>query len=433
MQIALDKNHKKVHIDDAIRSEKYYCQGCGEEVCMKTGDIKIHHFSHMSNTNCDSWHYDMTEWHKAWQNQFPIENQEVVFELEGKKHRADVFINDTVIEFQHSPLSCEEFNDRNEFYNRLGYRVIWIFDATEEYATKEIEKHNNSGYMWKKYFKVFRNLKQVDKKVDIYLQEYENIWKEQPNYAKSIINIYDTNKYAHLHHVDWTNGKGLEYFRSNCENMLFDFEIINNYIPISFMNNSNLNIEDLKLLKKEFNTNDLSDFLNSEEVLSYGREYKYVWCPAAKKYVYSGEACHACQHLSQNYDRCKYRFEKLLSKQFDKILDIKYSNEGKVEYVIVIKDNNRYKINYDSIPTESFTLLEVFKIFPQASLIGVKNVNTGWCVLLDSHDYERMLKYGECYGRMRSPFRYSGKYEKSKNQIFNWNKNEWNVVWVNRR
>ena len=69
----------------------------------------------------------MSEWHYQWQNQFPLINQENVFTLNGRTHRADVFINKTVIEFQHSPISKNEFEDRNRFYNGLGFYVIWIF------------------------------------------------------------------------------------------------------------------------------------------------------------------------------------------------------------------------------------------------------------------------------------------------------------------
>ena len=56
---------------------------------------------------------------------------ELFFQKNGEKHRADVFINDTVLEFQHSELSYDEFYERNEFYNSLGYDVEWIFDVQE--------------------------------------------------------------------------------------------------------------------------------------------------------------------------------------------------------------------------------------------------------------------------------------------------------------
>ena len=88
MIIAHNKNNERVHIDDAIRGKEYFCPTCGEELCLKKGNIKAHHFSHINTSNCDEWHYDMSEWDSLWQNQFPVENQEIVFEVNGKKHRA---------------------------------------------------------------------------------------------------------------------------------------------------------------------------------------------------------------------------------------------------------------------------------------------------------------------------------------------------------
>ena len=61
-------------------------------------------------------------------------------EKNGIKHRADVFIKEKnlVIEFQHSQISNEDFNARNEFYNRCGYNIIWVFDGD-----KKIKKPDN--------------------------------------------------------------------------------------------------------------------------------------------------------------------------------------------------------------------------------------------------------------------------------------------------
>ena len=53
-------------------------------------------------------------------------DMKIVKVKDGQKHRADVLIEDkkVVYEFQHSSLSAEEFEDRNSFYNSLGYKVI---------------------------------------------------------------------------------------------------------------------------------------------------------------------------------------------------------------------------------------------------------------------------------------------------------------------
>lgn len=132
MNVAKNKNNKRVYIDDVLNNDyknmKFYCQICGEELIVRNGSIKTPHFAHKSLQDCDTFSSDMSEWHKSWQEKFPEENREVVIEYNDEKHRADVCINGYVIEFQHSPISREEFNKRNNFYTNAGYKLVWIFD-----------------------------------------------------------------------------------------------------------------------------------------------------------------------------------------------------------------------------------------------------------------------------------------------------------------
>ena len=127
---AVDKNGCLVYIDKAIPGDYYYCQICGQPMLQRRGDVRIHHFSHYSPHGhsdivpcSDNWGYDKTEWHMEWQKRFPVDNMERVLELNGKKHIADVLVENVVVEFQHSPISLDEFNERNEFYTNLGHKV----------------------------------------------------------------------------------------------------------------------------------------------------------------------------------------------------------------------------------------------------------------------------------------------------------------------
>ena len=176
MFVALDKYGKRVHVDNACSGEEYFCPcpSCREKLIVRKGQVNIPHFAHKQNTKCtDSWHEDMSEWHKYWQSIFPIETQEVYKEKDGISHRADVLIENTktVLEFQHSPLSVEEFEDRNHFYNDLGYKVIWIFDVSDKYGEGLIKNYNRDLFNWaypKKTFSRF-NAKEQKNKVELYL------------------------------------------------------------------------------------------------------------------------------------------------------------------------------------------------------------------------------------------------------------------------
>lgn len=149
----------RVHISYAKPGDKYHCPLCNQELIQRRGEINIHHFAHRKNSSnsCDEWYYDpMTEWHSNWQNMFPVDTREVVVEYGGKKHRADVLINGTVVEFQHSRLSSDEFNARNRFYTAAGYRVVWLFDMIDDYKGRiRQEWYNENKYNWKYHWHTF--------------------------------------------------------------------------------------------------------------------------------------------------------------------------------------------------------------------------------------------------------------------------------------
>ncbi len=134
MFIALDENKNRISVKDAVKGHQYFCPLCGESVNIKAADsLAVRtHFAHKRGSDCDSFSHDMSEWHFQWQEKFPLENREVVIEKDGIKHRADVCINNTVIEFQHSPIKAEEIKARNDFYLSKGFDMVWVFDTDEK-------------------------------------------------------------------------------------------------------------------------------------------------------------------------------------------------------------------------------------------------------------------------------------------------------------
>lgn len=158
MIIANDKNLNRVAVENAVRETTYYCPYCNEPLINKAFNSKCvkPYFSHKQGTKCtDDWHYDMSEWHRAWQELFPIECREVPIEHNGIKHRADVCVGKVIFEFQHSPISNEEIQARNQFYTSAGYELIWIFDANDNIKNvngKSIDpcQCNNTDLQWNK-------------------------------------------------------------------------------------------------------------------------------------------------------------------------------------------------------------------------------------------------------------------------------------------
>lgn len=104
------------------------CPACERPVIAKCGSLRVWHWAHKGRLLCDPWWEGETEWHRAWNSQFPADWQEVLhFGTDGEKHIADVKTKDGwVLEFQHSPLSAEERRARTSFYPRLN----WVVDGT---------------------------------------------------------------------------------------------------------------------------------------------------------------------------------------------------------------------------------------------------------------------------------------------------------------
>ena len=159
MFIALNCNGERISIENAVRGEKYFCPLCGAPFIIRATEslaVKTH-FAHKRGTPCiDNWKHDMSEWHYNWQSHFPLECREVIIEKDGIKHIADICINGTtVIEFQHSPISCDEIMERNNFYISCGYNVVWVFDATDKIKNSIEEtidplKCRESDLCWKR-------------------------------------------------------------------------------------------------------------------------------------------------------------------------------------------------------------------------------------------------------------------------------------------
>ena len=125
------------------------CPMCGAEVISKCGTVRNPHWAHKSISDCDSWSEGKTDWHIKWQDNFPVEWQEVTIRKEECIHRADVCISDdkgnpvTVIEFQHSYLEQEDLSAREAFYPGL----IWVVDVSEKKRDqKRFEDHKYCMY-----------------------------------------------------------------------------------------------------------------------------------------------------------------------------------------------------------------------------------------------------------------------------------------------
>ena len=138
MYYATNMAGARIRIDNALQGETYTCPLCGAPLIQKRGRINAHHFSHQARKNCDEWYSDKSDWHQAWQMQFPRAFQEIPIIIGTDQHIADIAIKNIVVEFQHSTISIDHFQERSVFYSCGGRKLIWVIDCRKEYQTERI-------------------------------------------------------------------------------------------------------------------------------------------------------------------------------------------------------------------------------------------------------------------------------------------------------
>lgn len=415
MLFALDKDKKKVHIDSTVRSEDYYCPCCGSKMVLRMGDIRIHHFTHPSDSVCrDTWHYDMTEWHYEWQNRFPKEYQEIVKTKDGQKHRADVLIESekVVFEFQHSPLSPDEFEDRNSFYNSLGYKVIWIFDVEEQYQNEQLENYRSDLWSWKRPKRTFDYFDCKNKLVQLYLQL--------------------DNSDIDLIKVTWcTDDNGLSRFAT--DGYGYDEDSIVHMFDDDKKQNEPTECKLSELFDKMIQ-------LNSRDHTTY-----YFGCPISSTHKCADSnidipdekfaeimPCMECKYQCESYDY--YNYAPICKKRFlDLNLDgntiVKAESRDKngfINKISYLKDNKRIYIDMptfqQNITKDVYTLWEE----NHCTVATFRNVRTGFYIRIYKNPKEQKYKYGKVYGCF-SKDKYS--FPKTSSELYGVDRPEWVLDW----
>lgn len=210
-----------VYIEDANKEEEYICPFCGTEVKPRQGKVNAWTFAHLKNDGCYEYDYenDMSNWHIWWQEQFPTDYREIIINNNyGFKRRADVSLENVVIEFQHSPMTSEEFINRNRFYTSCGYKVIWLFDATD--ADIELIKtsdYDSLIYKWRYAPKTLNFFDPtVSRNVKVFIEtEVDHIPEDQENFDLYIEGAIESKYETEIISIDWKPNDSLKYFASN--------------------------------------------------------------------------------------------------------------------------------------------------------------------------------------------------------------------------
>ena len=381
MFYANDTSGKRVFIDNAIVKGEYFCPTCGATLIIRKGNKRVHHFAHKRSKECtDSWHYDMTDWHYDWQLRFPEECREVVMEKDGIKHRADVFFDNNVIEFQHSPLSPNEFEERNNFYTSLGYKVIWIFDLGEEYDDEKIRESNRKRnlYSWTRPRNTFNSFNPKNTNVTLYFQF--GGWD-------------DNDDEPWLLKVTWRGDNGFERFAVDKKQ----------YSKDNFVDQSSIR-------PKTYFKEEIYNDLDANKVGNCGHGSIFIGCPISKTGLASNNEidiipegygeCVKCPHFL-DYNCCRYAADYMKIPDDADIVEIKRDKKFNLVYEVTYKvdgEEHTGKIPFKKYEYQS--IIQIWKSFKNVKSIICKNVTKDMYVIILEDPEAKYKKYRNVYGKI---------------------------------
>lgn len=178
MLTAFDKSKtKRIAWDTGKEQKPFTCPQCKNEVILKKGNKKVHHFAHKPPVNCSfgtgesQKHYAVKKAiYEALLKEPNCSKCELERILEGVRPDISLKINDSyvAIEIQNSTIDISLINQRIERYNKLNIHLIWILpdnnptivspDSIDEgihkklCRPKEWEKYLHQLYFGKLYY-----------------------------------------------------------------------------------------------------------------------------------------------------------------------------------------------------------------------------------------------------------------------------------------
>lgn len=176
----LDFLNNKNLMNEIKNKSKYLVCIMNNELIKYESTKKQCHFKHKNNS-----YNSMSQWHKNWQNCFDDDNNEVTI---GNR-RADVLINNIVVEFQHSKITKNLVKKRNENYLKHNKQIYWVIDCNDA-IVYELMSHNT--YL----IKIEKNIWKYNSFTDneyVYLDINDRIFKINPNKVKS--NMIDVKEF----------------------------------------------------------------------------------------------------------------------------------------------------------------------------------------------------------------------------------------------
>ncbi len=137
MLTAVDKDGVQTVGWEAERESFYYCPDCKEQLLLRQGEIKVHHFAHLAETQCKygSNESELHLWVKKslyqWFSQSSLYKQ-VSLERQCGDFIADLLLENKrsqkiAVECQVSNIEIDDFRKKTAKYSYQGIFTLWVF------------------------------------------------------------------------------------------------------------------------------------------------------------------------------------------------------------------------------------------------------------------------------------------------------------------
>ena len=295
---------------------------------------------------------------------------------ENEIHRADVFINNTVIEFQHSPISVKEFDERNQFYTRNGHTLVWLFDWTEQYGDKLTSNEEETVFYWNRPRGIFENF-------DLYgsVHLYGQLRKPTNSDDRVIVRItglgyermstIENEKYSVGEFVELTTSLKRRGRAESIDKKRFCFAF-----PIEKFTNGALAVN--------------SCLVNADGIGPVHHREGYINC---------GE-CEFCVRQGKFHVYCSARYQDFLNSDINEMIyrvEKRGENQDIIQIVYMDSCSNLKIIEIVEPPSSAKSILELWKKYSPRMMI-VRSVKTDWRYIIKRDPIKQYEKYKCVYG-----------------------------------
>lgn len=214
------------------KEQNLICPMCGEKVIYKDCDdiTRISHFAHKSVKDCEGWTKPMTQYHIDFQNKFDRSNQEIIVIEDVVKHRADIKINDTIIEIQATKITNKNILKRNTFYSKNN-RLIWVIYVKEPYDKGNIGTYSDHIY-WKYRWNTIFNYAMENVELYLHFEKTDSQGDDMLFYVSKKRNPNDVIQYQAYRKRIYGYFITMEYFVNNIVNDRYSqYKVISKKYP----------------------------------------------------------------------------------------------------------------------------------------------------------------------------------------------------------